>query len=108
LGNRNRRDLIPESAVSHRGRRPSLAFEREIVLVLTRHAVLLSNVLCGHAHVAGADRAVERQEQSVLDLEVAKSLTPAALAVQERDVAHLFNASGDNHVGIPDADRLGR
>ena len=94
-----------QDAVLLRGHRALVRRHRELVLLLTRNAVLAAQVFGGLQHparhrvVPAAGRRAA-PSQPVVHLDTAAGATPAHIGGIEGDVAHAFATAGDDQVVV--------
>ena len=107
-GHLDRDDLVGEPALGDGAGGAGLAVEREGILIGAADLVVAGDVLGGHAHMAGAERAVEGAEHHVLKGRVAHPRAPARLGQDIGRAAHRFGAAGEAELGVAEAERLER
>ena len=102
----DRHDLLAEVAGLHRARRPPVRFDGELVLLLARETVFGGDVLGGHAHVAVAERIVQRGAHRVDHRCVAHALAPAPRRQHVGGAAHALGAAGHRDIGVAEQNVL--
>ena len=102
----DRHDLRIEIAAVDRAGGLLVGFNRELVLLLARKAVLGGDILGGDAHVAVAERIVQRRGHRVDRGRVSHALTPAARRQHVGGAAHALGAAGNRGGAITEQDVL--
>ena len=103
----DRRDLLGEAALSHRGGAELVASQRVLVLRLARDLARLGDLLSCLRHVEPSHRVHERREERVLELRRGAEGDPVPTAVEGvGSLAHALHAPGEHRLGLTELDHL--
>src|SRR5262249_17539767 len=103
----DRHDLAREAAFVERFGGATVRFDRERILLFALESVFLRDVLGGDAHVAVAERIVQRADHRIDARAVAQALSPPAGGEEVRPTANAFRTRADRDVDVAEQDVLG-
>ena len=102
----DRHDLGIEITAFDGARGALVGLDGELVLLLAREAVFRGDVFRGDAHVAVAERVVQRGGHGIDHRRIAHALAPAAGRQHVSGAAHALGAAGDRGAAVTEHDVL--